>query len=267
MNSKKSIYVVGSVLLLLCLTVASYAQGRRDYDRGRNQGQLVQLGRSYVDGRNDHDRITVSNGESYRSLLLEVKGGTIEFQRVVVHFDNGADHDIQIRDRISNGGRTREIDLPGDRRRIRSVEFWYSKGNWRSRPYVNLWGRTGFGNNSDGRDDSDHDRRGDEAGFENIGQVYVDSRNDHDRIMVTNRGTFRGLQLGVKGGAIEFQRVLVHFENGGDADLPVRERIQDRGKTRVMDLPGDRRKIRSIEFWYSKENWRSRPMVNIWGAR
>ena len=97
--------------------------------------------------------------------------------------------------------------------------------------------------------------------------AYVDPRNDHDRIVVNNRASFRALQLGVKGGAIEFQRVVVHFENGGDTDLPVRERIQDRGKTRVMDLPGDRRRIRSIEFWYSKERWRSRPYVNVWGLR
>jgi hypothetical protein len=85
--------------------------------------------------------------------------------------------------------------------------------------------------------------------------------------VVTNRGSFRGLQFGVKGGAIEFQRVVVHFENGGDSDLPMRERIEDRGRTRVIDLPGDRRRIRSIEFWYSKEGWRSRPMVNVWGRR
>lgn len=264
MNFHKSIRL-GSLLFLLCsLTIIAGAQTRRgDADRWQ------QLGRSYVDGRNDHDRITVNNGESFRSIQLEVKGGAIEFQRVVVHFDNGADHDVEIRDRIPNGGRTREIDLPGDRRRIRSVEFWYAKGGWRSRPYVNLWGRSGgFGIASEGQGSSDeHARRGDEIGWENIGQVYVNGRNDHDRIVVTNRGTFRGLQLGVKGGAIEFQRVVVHFENGGDFDLPIQERIQDRGRTRVIDLPGDRRRIRSIDFWYSKETWRARPMVNVWGRR
>lgn len=250
--------------MLVSLAVASGAQVRRG-----SQDRWQQLGRSYVDGRNDHDRITVNNAESFRSLQLEVRGGSIEFQRVVVHFDNGADHDVEIRDRVSNGARTREIDLPGSRRRIRSVEFWYSKGGWRSRPYVNLWGRSGGpGYNSDGpQNDNEHERRGDEIGFENIGQVTVDGRNDHDRIVVTNRGTFRGLQLGVKGGAIDFQRVVVHFENGADSDLPMRERIEDRGRTRVIDLPGDRRRIRSIEFWYSKENWRTRPMVNVWGRR
>ena len=261
MNYQKSIRVVGLLVMLLGLTVASSAQGRR------YEGTWQQLGRSYVDGRNDHDRIAVTSGESFRALALEVRGGAIEFQRVVVHFDNGADHDVEIRDRISSGGRTREIDLPGDRRRIRSVEFWYSKGGWRSRPYVNLFGLASLRGSDRVQVEDEHARRGDEAGFENIGQVTVDGRNDHDRIVVTNRGSFRGLQFGVKGGAIEFQRVVVHFENGGDTDLPIRERIDDRGRTRVIDLPGDRRRIRSIEFWYSKEGWRSRPMVNVWGRR
>jgi hypothetical protein len=117
-----------------------------------------------------------------------------------------------------------------------------------------------------GRRDDDR-RRGDEGRWEMLGTSHVDGKNDHDRIVVNNRGSFRALQLGVKGGAIEFHRVVVHFENGGDSDLEIRDRIQDRGKTRVIDLPGDRRRIRSIEFWYSKERWRSRPYVNVWGLR
>lgn len=263
MDFQKAIRVCGLLLLLFSLNIASGAQGRRG-----DEGGWQQLGRSYVDGRRDHDRIVVNNGGSFRALQLEVNGGTIEFQRVVVHFDNGADHQLEIRDRIPAGGRTREIDLAGDRRRIRSVEFWYSKESWRSRPYVNLWGRSALSGDSysQGRRD-DERRRGDEGRWEMLGQSHVDGRNDHDRIIVNRREGYRALQLGIRGGAIEFQRVLVHFENGGDTDLPVRERIQDRGKTRVMDLPGDRRRIRSIEFWYSKERWRSRPYVNVWGLR
>ena len=100
-----------------------------------------------------------------------------------------------------------------------------------------------------------------------IGQSHVDGRNDHDRIMVNRRESFRALQLGVKGGAIEFQRVVVHFENGADTELEIRDRIQAGGRSRSIDLPGDRRRIRSVEFWYSKERWRSRPYVNVWGRR
>jgi hypothetical protein len=142
MNFQKSIRVGSLLLLLFGLSIASDAQRRRDDDRRRgDEDRWEVLGQSHVDGRVDHDRIIVNRRESFRALQLGVKGGAIEFQRVVVHFDNGADHQLDIRDRIPDRGKSRVIDLPGDRRRIRSVEFWYSKESWRSRPYVNLWGR------------------------------------------------------------------------------------------------------------------------------
>jgi hypothetical protein len=240
-----------SLLLLLCgLNIAADAQERRgDEDRWE------QLGRTYVDGRRDHDRVVVNNRANYRALVLEVRGGPIEFNRVVVHFDNGADHELEIRDRIPAGSRTRVIDLPGDRRRIRSVEFWYSPDRWRSRPYVNLLGQRGRG----GEPDSGR--------WEILGQANVDGRVDHDRIVVNNPGSFRALQLGIRNGTIEFQRVVVHFENGEDQELQIRQRITAPGKTRVIDLPGNRRRIQSAEFWYSKADWRSRPLVNLWGLR
>jgi hypothetical protein len=141
MSFQKSIRVVSVLFLLFSLGIASDAQRRRDDDRRRgNEGRWEQLGQSHVDGRNDHDRIVVNNRGMFRALQLGVRGGAIEFQRVVVHFENGADTDLEIRDRIRDRGRTRTIDLPGDRRRIRSVEFWYSKERWRSRPTVNVWG-------------------------------------------------------------------------------------------------------------------------------
>ena len=129
---------VGSLLLLL-LSLTSPADAQR---RRGNEGGWVMLGRSYVNSRGgEHDTIVVNNRMNFQALQLEVKGGSIEFQRVIVHFENGQDHVLEIRDRIPANGRTREIDLPGDRRRIRSVEFWYSKEGWRSRPLVNVWGR------------------------------------------------------------------------------------------------------------------------------
>lgn len=244
---------VGSLLLFLLsgLSVAADAQEQRRY-----QGRWEYLGRAYVDGRRDHDRIVVNNSVRFRALLLEVRGGTIEFQRVVVHFDNASDHELAIPDRIPDRGRTRVVDLPGERRRIRSVEFWYSQGHWRSRPYVNLLGQRG----SDGQ--------GPEYGrWESLGRSYVDGRTDHDSIAVNNRGMFRQIQLRVTGAAIEFQRVVVHFENGADHELEIRDRIPQGGRTREIDLPGDRRRIRSVEFWYSRDRWSTRPSVHLWGRR
>jgi len=125
-------------IVSLILSLGAVAGAQRHYEE---ESRWEQLGRVYVDGRVDHDRISVNNRYGYRALQLGVKGGAIEFQRVVVHFENGADHQLEIRDRIPDHGKTRVIDLPGDHRRIRSVEFWYSKERWRAKPYVNLWGR------------------------------------------------------------------------------------------------------------------------------
>jgi hypothetical protein len=61
-------------------------------------------------------------------------------ERVVVHFGNGSPEELVIRDRIPSVGRTRSIDLPGERRVIESVELWYGKDRWRHRPKVSLFG-------------------------------------------------------------------------------------------------------------------------------
>ena len=139
---QKSICVVSSLVILLSVSFAANAQ-RRDRDEGRRgDGRWERLGDARVDGRNDHDNIRVNARGRFRAIRFFIQGGEIEFQRVVVHFENGADTDVQVRERIRRDGTTRSIDLPGDERRIRSVEVWYSKGNWgRSRPQLVLYGR------------------------------------------------------------------------------------------------------------------------------
>jgi hypothetical protein len=138
MNLQKSIRVALSLLLLFSFSVASNAQRRRDRDERRWE----YLGQAHVDGRSDHDNIHVNARGGFRAIQFEVRDGAIVFQRVVVHFENGEDHRVEVRDRLRAGERTRAIDLPGDRRNIRSVELWYERGNWRSRrPTLKLYGQ------------------------------------------------------------------------------------------------------------------------------
>src|ERR1700760_2282405 len=48
--------------------------------------------------------------------------------------------------------------------------------------------------------------------WERLGDAHVDGHNDHDNIHVgRSDGKFRAVQLRVSGGAIDFQRVIVHF--------------------------------------------------------
>jgi len=100
------------------------------------------LGTAHVDGSADHDNIKVGRRDgAFHEIRLRVRGGAIEFQRVVVHYGNGASDEIAVREVIRGGDQTRAIDLRGERRNINSVELWYAKAHSRQRPMVELWGR------------------------------------------------------------------------------------------------------------------------------
>ncbi len=101
----------------------------------------VFLGRASVDGRLDHDTIPVGKGAGpLRAIQLRVVGGTVEFHRVVVRYGNGTAEVLRVNSVIPSGGQTRPIGLAGNRRAIRSVDLWYGKAHWRTRPIVSLFG-------------------------------------------------------------------------------------------------------------------------------
>ncbi len=139
----KSIRLLSLLLLVLSFSLPANAQRGDRYDRNRrDDGRWERIGDARVDGNRDHDTIRVNAGGRFQAIRFFVQGGDIEIQRVVVHFENGADTEIEVRSRIRNGRTTRAYDLPGDERRIRSVEFWYSKENWnRNKPQLVLYGR------------------------------------------------------------------------------------------------------------------------------
>jgi hypothetical protein len=66
---------------------------------------------------------------------------------------------------------------------------------------------------------------------------------------------------------VTFGRIRVKYLRGASEDISVRSEIQDGGKTRRIDLPGENRVIESVSMWYSKRNWRSRPTVRVYGIR
>lgn len=136
------------LLMLPLISMSASAQGHSDHgDRGRghhgpdrgNNDRWVFLGERFVDGRADTDKLPVTVGGAFRAIQIRVSGGAVELTRVVVHFENGADTDLRIRDRIPAGGTTGAVDLPGKKRRIRSVEMWYTKARWARRPGVSVF--------------------------------------------------------------------------------------------------------------------------------
>jgi hypothetical protein len=92
------------------------------------------------------------------------------------------------------------------------------------------------------------------AGWVLLGERQVSDRVDHDVINVTAaRGDFRSLRVEVRGHAVQFRRMTVHFGNGGRQEVELRDVIPAGGQSRVIDLEGRDRVIRSIDFTYDAE--------------
>jgi hypothetical protein len=101
-----------------------------------------------------------------------------------------------------------------------------------------------------------------------LGYTQVDGGHDHGRIQIVRRDRlFRTIQLRVSGEAMFLDRVVMHFGNGTSQELIVSQRISPGGKDYVIELPGERRTLESVELWYYKEPWGHNPRVNLYGIR
>lgn len=107
-------------------------------------GRWELLGQRVVQDRLDHDSIPVTAAKGdFESIKLEVRDHAVHFLDVKIHFANGETQDVEVRRVVPAGGETREIDVRGKERVIRSVEFWYEAETRRRRrrARVQLYGR------------------------------------------------------------------------------------------------------------------------------
>jgi hypothetical protein len=99
-----------------------------------------------------------------------------------------------------------------------------------------------------------------------LGYTLVDGSQDHGLIQIRRRDRlFRDVQLRVSGEAIFVDRLVFHFDNGTSQLFVVGERISSQGKNYVIDFPGERRVLESVELWYYKEPWGHNPSVSLYG--
>jgi hypothetical protein len=108
------------VALVLAAGLADAAQ------RSRDNGDWELLGRTQVDFKKDRDRIQVGKKEgTFNRLEIRVEGGDVEINRMVVTFGNGEKFEPNLKHRFEEGSRSKAIDLPGDRRAIKQIDFNY----------------------------------------------------------------------------------------------------------------------------------------------
>jgi hypothetical protein len=123
-------------LVALVLGVAVPAQLHRPV-----AGSWIELGDSHVDGHSDHDKIKVHDRGPFRALRLRVRGSAVEFDHLLVHFENGEMQNLRASFVVKDGSSSPSINLTGNQRNVESVELWYRRGSWSDKPQVLLFGR------------------------------------------------------------------------------------------------------------------------------
>jgi len=106
--------------------------------------------------------------------------------------------------------------------------------------------------------------------WEKLGQRRVNYGLDRDEILVTAReGRFTALRLKAELAPINIHRCVVHFADGSSQTFRFQAAALRPGQvTRTLDLPGNRRIITKVVFYYDTKNRASRRgRVELWGRR
>jgi len=103
--------------------------------------------------------------------------------------------------------------------------------------------------------------------WEFLGERTVTDAVDHDVIPVTiARGTFRSLKLEVRDRGVDFHSMKIHFGDGETQEVVLRQVIPAGGESRIIDVEGRERVIRSIEFVYDARSLLGKKArVQVWG--
>jgi hypothetical protein len=95
-------------------------------------------------------------------------------------------------------------------------------------------------------------RAGSTGSWRILGTTQAKFVADHDAIIVAGPyDFFRKLKFKVTGASLNMQRMIVRFDDGGlPENIDVRYNIPQGGESRIIDLKGGKRKLKSVEFWY-----------------
>lgn len=100
-------------------------------------------------------------------------------------------------------------------------------------------------------------RQGNSGSWRVLGTCQAKSSADHDAIYLKGPyDYFRKLKFKVTDSNLEMGEMLVRYDDGGVPErIEVRQNIEKGGESRVIDLKGGKRKLKSVEFWYKDKGF------------
>jgi len=103
--------------------------------------------------------------------------------------------------------------------------------------------------------------------WELLGSQEVNFNRDRDRIDVgKSEGKFKQIEVRVQGAPVEIRDMTVTFGSGETFSPKLRHRFDEKSKSRIIDLPGERRNIKRIDFDYQSPDRREgKAKVSVYG--
>lgn len=219
----------------------------------------------------------------FSAIKIEVAGGHLEMYNIRLTFGNGDAWSPSTRVTFREGAWSRTIDLPGPARVIRKIEFWYRSRLRRGQATVRVFGRAATATVTAGPAAPMNPNPSPPppppsgpapaaAGWDHLGMRQVDFRVDHDAIVAAGQGgggAFRSIRIDVEGGDLEMFNVKVTFGNGETFSPATRLYFRAGTRSRIIDLPGDARVIRRVDFFYRSVLFgnQGRATVHVYGRQ
>lgn len=98
-----------------------------------------------------------------------------------------------------------------------------------------------------------------------LGEHWVNAGADQDTVLAgASQGRYRRVMLKVEHSALEMFDVRITFGDGSTFSPPTRLVFGQGSTSRVIDLPGDARVIRQVQFRYGNLPGGGRAQVELW---
>lgn len=102
-----------------------------------------------------------------------------------------------------------------------------------------------------------------------LGTVHAKHTADHDALSVPGpHDYYRKIKFKVTDSPVNIQRLVVRYDDGAPENINTRVEIPKGGESRVIDLHGGKRKLKSIEFWYDTKGFlNGKADVTVFGMK
>lgn len=212
----------------------------------RHSNDWVVLGEQEVGFRVDRDTIRVAReGARFSQLRISAERNDVHLISLRLVYQNGYAEEFRVDREIRSGGDALPVDLRGERSYLKDIELVYrARPNFQGRAVVRVYGELHGGFRRDDR----HADRDDRSSFTVIDTQRIARR---DRAPVTfdvgrGDGRFSRLRLQARNGTVNVNDVRITFGNGETQRITINDRLDQDQMSRIIDLEGDRRFIRSV---------------------